>query len=456
MHVLKFGGTSMGDEHTWRKVMEIIGKYDRPVVVVSATARTTRRLLAAAEYAPDRYGKALEISSEIRARHEYLIAGFLKNFDNRISVEAKERCLGWIEKQITGLNHHLEHIHSNKKLTLSKRDAIASIGEQLSSFLFAECGRVYGMNTTFIDARKIIKTDSDFGKAAPLTDKIPGNVSRLKSTISKGSVPVIGGYYGENEKGELTTMGFEGSDYSASLIGAALDSDAIEIWTDVSGIFTCDPRVVEDAVSIPEISFREATEMAYFGAKVLHPSTLKPAAGKKIPVYVKNIFDPEHPGTKIYNTAESKHPVRALTFLEDVVIITVTSTNTLMGYHFLSNVFEILERHHITIDVVTTTEASVSIALQRPDDSGHILEELKHAGEVRLTEKQGLISLIGFSVSRVDEMTSRVFSSVKGDLLSLISFSRNKKNLNLVLPEDHLIETVKSIHHSLFNLETSV
>lgn len=451
MRVLKFGGTSMGNEHTWHKVLDIISGYEQPVVIVSATAHTTRKLLAAAEAALDNYNKAREISSKIRTRHEQLVTRFLQNFEDAESTEIKERCLSWIEKQIDDLNARLEEIKHSKKLDTRKQDAIASIGEQLSSALLAECGKIYGITTTFIDAGDIIKTNSDFGRAAPDTEKILRSIEKLNSSIKKGFIPVVGGYYGKNDKGELTTLGFEGSDYTASLIGAALNAEAIEIWTDVSGVFTCDPRVVEDAVSIPEISFREATEMAYFGARVLHPSTLKPAAEKEIPVYVRNIFEPGHPGTKIFSDADSNGPVRALTFLENVIIITVTSESTLMGYHFLSRVFEILEQHHVTVDVVTTTEASVSIALEKPSVLDRIVEELQSTGEVSVMENQGIVSLIGFSLRHTDEITKRVFASVEGDVLSLISFSSDKRNLNLVLPEEDVIRTVKSIHSALFN-----
>lgn len=455
IHVLKFGGTSMGDEDTWRRVLDIAARYEQLVIVVSATSRTTRQLLAAADTALDNYEESLEISSQIRSRHETLISRFLRHFDDYESTDARERCLNWIEKQVSDLNHHLKEIHEKKRINNARKDAVASIGEQLSSGLFATCGAVYGLNTTFVDARDIIKTDSDFGHANPDLQQIDEQVKKLTKQIEQHSIPVIGGYYGENDGGELTTLGFEGSDYTASLIGAALNCKAIEIWTDVSGIFTCDPRVVEDAVSIPEISFREATEMAYFGARVLHPSTLKPAAQKDIPVYVRNIFEPDHPGTKIYSKAESNGPVRALTFLEDVVIITVNAPSTLMGYHFLSNVFQTLERHHITVDIVTTTEASVSIALERPDKLELIISELEEIGEVTQTKQQGLISLIGFGLSNVESITNRVFSSIKGEPLSLISFSRDKRNLNLVLPEGDLLDTVRSIHHSLFSTEFS-
>lgn len=455
IRVLKFGGTSMGDEHTWRKVLDIASSYERPVIVVSATAHTTRQLLSAAEAALDSYEKALETSSQIRTRHEKLVNGFLEHYEGIDTTSAREHCLSWIDKQIADLNSHIKEIRDTQKISRATKDAVASIGEQLSSGLFAVCGQIYGLDSTFIDAREIIKTDSDFGKANPDIQQIQEAITKITSEVEQHRIPVLGGYYGENENGELTTLGFEGSDYTASLVGAALNCEAIEIWTDVSGIYTCDPRVVEEATPIPEISFREATEMAYFGARVLHPSTLKPAAEMDIPVYVRNIFEPEHPGTKIFSKADFNVPVRAVAFQDQVVIITVNAPSTLMGYQFLSNVFQILKEHHITVDLVTTTEASVSIALERPEKLNIIVDELGEIGEVTLTERQGLISLIGFGLSNVDAISDQVLGSVKGDPISLISFSLDKRNLNIILPEDHLVDTVRSIHRSLFTTQTA-
>ncbi|MDX1637776.1 MAG: aspartate kinase [Balneolaceae bacterium] len=363
IRVLKFGGTSMGDEQTWRRVLSIAATYERSVIVVSATSHTTRQLLAAAESALEDVGKALEISLQIRQRHETLIDRFLEQFDPAKREDAGCRCREVIAVCTAILENHLKGISNTGTITAARKDAVASLGEQLSSRLFAICARVFGLKTCFIDARDIIKTDSDFGKANPDTAKIEARIPLVASRVTAGEIPVIGGYYGENEEGAITTLGFEGSDYTASLVGAALECDAIEIWTDVNGIYTCDPGVVEGASPIPEISFREATEMAYFGARVLHPSTLKPASEKGIPVYVRNIFEPEHPGTKIFSGAESNGPVRAITYLEQVVIVTVHAPSTLMGYHLLSNVFQVLELNHMLVDVVKTTESSVSIAL---------------------------------------------------------------------------------------------
>ncbi|MDZ7690565.1 MAG: aspartate kinase [Balneolaceae bacterium] len=451
IRVLKFGGTSMADEHTWLKVIEVIKKYDHPLVVVSATSRTTRQLISAAEAALTDRDLALDISNQIKSRHQTLISNVLDFTPKKEINSIENRCFETIDRHIKDLNLHIDDIYQNQQITPAKKDTVASIGEQLSAALFAECAQLFGLHTRFIDAREIIKTNSEFGNAKPNVDKVAAQAGILTDLIENDMIPIVGGYYGENEEGHLTTLGFEGSDYTASLIGAALDCEAIEIWTDVNGIFTSDPNIVEDAISLPEISFQEATEMAYFGARILHPSTLKPAAEKNKPVFVRNIFNVDHPGTKIHSEAPRNGPVRAVTFSKGIVIITVNAPSTLMGYHFLVDVFEKLEEHHIIVDVVTTTEASISIAVQRPENLQQLTEGLKEIGEVSLIEGQGLISLISFSPSNIESIYNQVFAEIRDIPLSLISFSRDKRNLNIILPERLLIETARTIHRSLFS-----
>lgn len=454
MRVLKFGGTSMGDEHTWRRVLDIIKKYDRPVVIVSATARTTRRLIAAAELAPVDFGQASTIANEIKERHELLVRNFMNHFEddgNKAITELKNQCLEWTEDRTDTLLQYLNEIAEEGELEPLMKDAVAGIGEQLSSRLFACCGSAYGLQTAWIDARNIIKTDSNFGNANPDLSLISKNSEEISRRVDDDFIPVMGGYYGEDSNGTATTLGFEGSDFSASLVGSALDAEGIEIWTDVSGIYTCDPRVVEEAYPINKLSFREATEMAYFGAKVLHPSTMNPAEEKQIPILVKNIFDPSHPGTVIQGEADTEGHAKAMTFLEDVSILTVTSPHTRMGYDFLSGVFSILKDFRTSVNVVTTTEASISLALASEHIGNDLIESLNNLGEVRKKENQGIISLIGCKFTTMEQMTGHVFQAIPETRLSMISYSSDKKNLNMVLPADLLLPSVRAVHQKLFS-----
>lgn len=443
----------MGDEHTWRKVLQIIKNYEQPVVVVSATARTTRKLVAAAELALTDFGQAASMAIEIKDRHLLLIRNYMGHFDEskpETIQDLSEQCEEWIENRTELLLNYLGEITDSGELKPSMKDAIASIGEQLSSRLLVYCGSAYGLETTWIDARHIIKTDSDFGSANPDVNLIRQNTKQIASEVNSGRIPIMGGYYGETTDGTITTLGFEGSDYSASLIGSALDADGIEIWTDVSGIYTCDPRVVEEAYPIKKMSFREATEMAYFGAKILHPSTMNPAEEKQIPILVKNIFEPEHPGTVIQGEADTDGYAKAMTFLSNVSILSVTSPHTRMGYDFLAGIYKVLKDHHVTVNVVTTTEASISLALASDKISTTLKESLEKLGKVQKKEKLGIISLIGCSFSNMSSISDAVFEAIPQAELSMISYSSDKKNLNIVVPEEMLIPSVKSIHRNLF------
>lgn len=450
MYILKFGGTSMGDAETWQRVLNIISRYNHPFVIVSATARTTRKLLAAAEEALDNLGAAQKISAEIKNRHYTLVTNFLNNHPNAEATIEKE-CKSWIYQNINILDGHLAQIHDQQELNPRIKDAVASIGERLSSYLFARCGSAAGFPTHWVDATEVIRTNSDFEQASPQKDYIETQVQSLMNKIEPDHIPVMGGYYGQDNDGNITTLGFEGSDYSASLIGAALPAEAIEIWTDVSGIYTCDPRLISNAKPIPQLSFQEATELAYFGAKVLHPSTTKPASQKNIPIQVKNIFEPDEPGTRISHESISDGRVKAMTFKENCAVITVTSSQTVMGYEFLAGVFDILRWHHLSVDVVTTTEASVSIAIENGNQINEAAEQLNTYGSVDLQTEQGIISLVGCAKNDTQPLIHDVLENINAAPVNLISFSRSKGNLNIVMDKNHITSSVKSIHKMIFS-----
>lgn len=439
----------MGDENTWRQVINIIRRYDRPFVIVSATARTTRRLVAAAERARSDLDASLNIAEEIRDRHLGLVYNFIDNFPEA-KPAIRGRCNAWIADREKELKSYLRDIHKAQELTEKQTDAVAAIGEQLSSYLFSACCTVAGLDTIWINAAEIIQTDSDFGHATPDMESINNKAAKLLTRQTPGQIPIMGGYYGQDADGNITTLGFEGSDYTASLVGAAVNAEAIEIWTDVNGIYTCDPRFVEQAKPIRQLNFQEATELAYFGAKVLHPSTTKPASSKGITIWVKNIFDPDTHGTCISRETHKDSRVKAMAFKDNCVVLTITSANTVMGYAFLAGVFEILRDHHLAVDVVTTTEASVSIALENSEPVGAAIRALRRYGSVERLNSQGIISLVGCRQKGAQQLINEVLSNIEDTSANLISFSRTKGNLNLVLDEKRLLPSVKKIHRHLF------
>lgn len=439
----------MDDAHSWQRVLSIVRRYDQPFVIVSAMARTTRQLLAAAELALNEPGKAQEIVRNIQSRHHQVVANFKNNFPNNETERIKE-CKLWIDKMISSLKNYLTEINDSQQLTSSAKDAVASIGEKLSSYLFARCGQMAGLPTRWVDAADIIRTDSNFEQAHPDTDFINKKTEELLGNIGPREIAVMGGYYGQDASGNTTTLGFEGSDYSASLIGAAASAKGIEIWTDVSGIYTCDPRLVSNARPIPQLSFQEATELAYFGAKVLHPSTTKPASANRIPIRVKNIFEPDEPGTRISHETHAEGRAKGMTFKENTVVITITSAATVMGYEFLSGIFDILRRHQLAVDVVTTTEASISIAIENEAKISDAIDQLQDYGSVELTAGQGIISLIGCAQQETRSLVNDVLRATDRSSVQLISFSQKKGNLNVVADKELVPDTVKTIHKSIF------
>jgi aspartate kinase len=451
INVLKFGGTSMADHQTWKQVLEIIRTYEYPVVVVSATARTTRQLVEAGELAANgKLEEAQEIAASIKERHNRLVQDFLDENDHAKNELIKESCFKNTNSKIGKLNKLLSYADRQGSLSPKMKDAICSTGEQISSYLLAQCGLALNLMTQHIEARKLIKTDAEYGKANPNLFQITQRCGSLETVLESGFTPIIGGFYGEAPDKTLTTLGFEGSDYTASLIGNAVGAASIEIWTDVSGIYTGDPRFIPQAKPLAEMSYLDATELAYFGAKVLHPSSLKPAQEKNIPVLVKNMFEPKEVGTKIIRSSQHNFDVLALTFKSHIATVTVSAYETVMGYSFLTNVFSALEKHRLAVDAVNTTEASVTIALSNTQLLDELSQALIEVGHVSVERNKGLISLIGCSITAADELTRYIFKTLGTTKLDLISFSKEKRILNMVLAEEELLETAKNIHQAVF------
>ena len=448
MKVMKFGGTSVADAKAWKQVYSIIAKEKETVVVVSATTKTTNDLLAAADCAKNgKLHDALEIAERILKRHSDII-------DELIPVEQEgelfELCLAWINRHIGLLNNYLLGVHTLGELTPRSIDVISSLGERLSSFLIAQIGPLYGVNSVHIDSRDIIKTNSDFGKAIPNQKEINSKVSLIKAELDSGKLVVMGGFFGANHDGEITTLGRGGSDYSASIVGLALNAHDIEIWTDVSGMYTCDPRMVPAAKPINEISFNEAAELAYFGAKVLHPATIQPAVEKNIPVWIKNTFKPNEHGTKIFASAPLKGDFRALAFKKDIIIITVNSTRMLLAYGFLSRVFSIFENHKVSVDLVTTSEVSVSMSVDTKDRLDEVIEELMEIGHVHVQDRQALVSVVGQGFLNSTGIASKVFKTIDSYSIKLISQGSSDINLSFVVDNEHLTYVVQALHKEFF------
>ena len=381
--VMKFGGTSVEDAVAINRTAAIVrGRLSKgltPIVVVSAMAKVTDQLLAAANAAGrgDRAG-ALAITARLRNRH-------LETACALVSAQVMAQLGQWIEAEFCSLDEVLRGLAAVGELTPRISDMVVSMGERLSSRMIAEAFRQRDLDAIYVDARQCIVTDGQHGKAVPQDALIE---QRLKQHVlphaSAGQVCVMGGFIGATEKGVTTTLGRGGSDFTAALIGGGLDAGSIEIWTDVNGIMTTDPRICPNALRVKTISFEEAAELAYFGAKVLHPATILPAVKKNIPVLVLNSRNPQNEGTRIISLApHCRSPFKSIAAKRRLTIIDVVASRMLMSHGYLKAIFDVFDKHKCPVDMVSTSEVSVSLTVDSNDKLPDIAADLSQLADVK-------------------------------------------------------------------------
>lgn len=453
MNILKFGGTSMADHNTWKQVLDIVRSTEQPILVVSATSGTTNALLKSAQLAigGDLHA-GLAIADELEKKHYAIIDSFLETHASAGNInDLRSDGHARISELMQLLRNYLTGIHTLGELTDRSIDAVGSIGERLSSFLICLCGQAMGMNTAYIDAADIIKTDSRFTQAVPDIEAISYKASPVRKLVDDGAIPVMGGFYGSDKNGVITTLGRGGSDFTASLIGLAVGADTIGIWTDVSGMYTSDPRFINGTKSIPEISFGEAAELAYFGAKVLHPATIQPAVERNIPVLVKNTFEPEHPGTTIRVDAPKNGDIRAIAFKKDITVITVTSTRMLLAHGFMARVFGVFEQHQVSVDLVTTSEVSISITVDNLKNLDAVVADLQKFAQVKVRSGQALICLVGQGLIDAKGVMNTAFTALKEIPIHMICQGSSDLNMSIVVDNVDVIPAVQALHDQLIS-----
>jgi aspartate kinase len=447
MIVCKFGGTSVGDSEAIARTVGIVrSKLERePVVVVSALAGTTNRLIEIAEQAAK--GElivALAICEELRARHFATIKELLGDHETHDEVAADTGAM------FDELAHLAEALSVLGHLTPRSHDAVAAMGERLSAPIVAAAMQRAGLPAVFVDARKVMVTGDDYGRAEPLTDDIAlACRATLAPILREGKVPVLGGYIGSTRAGVTTTLGRGGSDYSASLFGAAMEAEAIEIWTDVDGMLTADPRVVSNAQLIAHIRFDEAAELANFGAKVLHPSTIAPAVKRGIPVFVFNSRKPEGSGTRITFDAP-RTPVRAIAGKTRTVVVKIRSPRMLATPGALRKIFEVFEKNRTSVDVVATSEVSVSVTL---DDDQHleaVVAQLSAFGDVAVERHRGIVALVGAGLGEHTDAMAKALAALGELRLHMVSLSATGINLTLIVDGDQVNEAMRRLHAAFF------
>ena len=449
--VMKFGGTSVEDPTAINRTAAIVagrvsmGKH--PVVVVSAMAKVTDQLLraAAASSQGDRTG-ALAISSRLRARHRDTAAALIKNPKESAAV------ITWIDQKFDQLDEVLRGLAAILELTPRISDLIVSYGERLSSRMIAAAFCERGIDAVHVDARQVVITDSQYQKAIPMDAAIEKRANeKVRPLLDQGKVAVMGGFIGSNEAGITTTLGRGGSDFTGALIGGALVADAIEIWTDVDGIMTSDPRVCPDALRVKVISFEEAAELAYFGAKVLHPATILPAVKKNIPVLVLNSKNPSNEGTRITSLApHCKSPFKSIAVKKKLSIIDVVASRMLMTHGYLKAIFDVFDRHQCAVDMVSTSEVSVSLTVDSNEKLPLIAADLSKLADVKYEGKKALVCMVGEDIRGQNGMAAQVFAAIRHINVRMISQGASEINMSFMIEEDDADEAVRSLHAAFF------
>lgn len=450
MLVMKFGGTSVGSAERFLGVAEIVrnskAKNGAPLVVLSAMSGVTNQLIEGATIAKERdLDGALEIISALRERHRDVICTL---FQDSATVDKLTEELETYFEKLDILYRGVSYLG---ELTKRSMDAISGIGELCSSKIFTNLLIKQKTDARWRDAREFVITDNVFGRATPLLEMTSAKAQgSIMPEIAAGRVVVTQGFIGSTSTGITTTLGRGGSDYSASILGVATDADEIQIWTDVDGMLSADPRVVPEATVIKCVSFQEASELAYFGAKVLHPLTIKPAIEKSIPVRILNSMHPEREGTVITEEGSDDAPICAIASKKNITALFISSLNMLMAHGYLARVFTIFDRFRTSIDLISTSEVSISVTIDNTENLDEIVEALEELSDVRVVEDAAIVSVVGKQFREKSGIAGEVFDTLKDINIFMISGGASDINISFVVSNDDADSSVRKLHKKFF------
>jgi aspartate kinase len=441
MIVAKFGGTSVSTKERILTIGKIVRNTldSKPVIVVSALSGVTDLLLSIS-ISP--YSKTEEIIQKINVLHRNLAEELFRD-----SV-VRENVFSYIDNRL----NEVRNIARKGNFDKASLDKLASNGEILSSFIIANALKNMGIEAEQVIATELIVTDDNFGSAEFIEDTTKRNTKNfLLPMIKKGIVPVVTGFIGKTVSGKTTTLGRGGSDYSASIIGFCLDAKEIQIWTDVDGIHSADPRLVENTKILKTVSYREASELATFGAKVLHPRTIRPAVKNGIPVHILNSFNIKSLGSLIMDSPEYSNPITAISSKNKITLVNIYSTDMLLQKGFLARVFQIFANKNISIDLVSVSEVSVSLTLDNDEHLDEVLAELSKFASVTTTKKLGIVSLVGEGIVTSSSIIKLVFDILDKEkiLVKMVSLGATNINVSLVIQQDQIEHAVKVLHNQL-------
>ena len=461
MLVMKFGGTSVGSPEAMKQAASVVGKmksrYEKVVVVTSAMAGVTNRLIAAAKAA-----ESGDLSTYQEAQKE-LLALHMSVVEKLITDEYEQATLAqWFKDRLDELGRLCQSIAVLGELTPRGLDVVSGLGERMSAPLLAGVLRSMGIDAKQVDATRLIVTDNSFGNASPIMDTTCEKCRQvLVPMLESGTVPVVTGFIGATKEGIPTTLGRGGSDYSASVIGACLDANEIQIWTDVNGVMTANPSVVPGARTLPRLSFTEAAELAYFGAKVLHPKTMLPAVEKEIPVRVLNTFDPDGPNTLISKDGATDGSVKAITAIKDMSLINVEGKGMIGVPGIAARTFGTVAKHGISVLMISQASSEQSICFVIPSESGRLavkaLEEefarelaRRQIDRVEIMENVVVVAVVGAGMRGTPGIAARLFGALGEHGLNVIAIAQgsSEANISLVVTKEDADETVRRIHEA--------
>jgi aspartate kinase len=451
--IMKFGGNSVADAEAIGRVIAIVRREldaaaagPPPVVVVSAMSKVTDRLIETLRVAGDGdEGQAARLLGELLERH-VTVAGAL------VRGPALDTLRQTLEAEFAALRETVRGLAANREVPPAAHDQVVAAGELASSRIVAAAFTGQGVPAEWVDARQVLVTDHEHTAALPDMDATSRRTrERIGPLRDAGRVAVLGGFIGAAADGATTTLGRGGSDYSAAIFGACLDVGEIQIWTDVDGMLTADPRVVPGPRLVPQLSFDEASELAYFGAKVLHPSTILPAVARNIPVRILNSRRPEIEGTRITaRPRPSDGTLTALACKRGVTVVNITSTRMLMAHGFLRRLFEVFERFRTAVDVVTTSEVSVSVTVDNPRRLGDIVENLRKFSDVVTEPDMAIVCAVGEQLRLDPTLFGRAVTALGRIPLRLVSQAASRRNITFVIRDADVPEAMARLHDHFF------
>ncbi len=451
MITMKFGGTSVQDAPAVAGVVDIVAahKARRPIVIISAIAQATNVLEQAGRSASEgRETEAYDGLLRLFDRHYRMIDELVKDRQRHLNLRRI------LEGSLEELRALVKGVAILRELTPRTLDAFYCYGELLSSRVVAAALQEHGIDAVWLDTKDFMLTDGNYGRAIPMMQSVRERLEALAvPLLAEGKVPVTQGFIGVSPTGHRATMGRESSDFSASIIGAALRVEEIQIWTDVDGVLTADPRLVASPRKIRELTFEEAFELSYFGAKVLHPSTMLPALEHDIAIHIFNTRKPHATGSRV-SAARSSPPatVKSVAYKRDMVVVTITPLKRYSQYIFWEHIYSVLTKHGVVAGMTATSEYSASLVLDAKNPIDAIVLDLDEIGTINVFYDQAIVCLVGTDIRGASYVLGRLFTAVAAVPITTISFGASRSNLSFVVSGSAVDDTVRSIHREFFEV----